>query len=85
MNVKQMLDEYAAKNNNGKVYSNEQFVGKAFQGGIRVGWNENGYSRIARIHRDKTSVWIIEEVVNLEAQGNEQKVISSTEVARANY
>ena len=55
MDAKTMMLEYAAKHNDGKVYTNEQWIGKAVTEGIRLDWQTT-----AKISRKGQTITITE-------------------------
>lgn len=55
MDAKTMMLEYAANHNNGKTYTNEQWLGKAVTEGIRLDWQTT-----AKISRKGQTITITE-------------------------
>lgn len=60
MNARQMLLDYAAQKNDGKVYNNEQFIGKAMTEGIRISDTSEGGIVVANIKREGKTIIVTE-------------------------
>lgn len=60
MTAQEMLLEYAAKHNDRKVYTDEQFIGKAITEGIRLADNERGGIVICNIKRVGKTITVTE-------------------------
>lgn len=60
MNAQQMLLDYAAKHNDRKVYTDEQFIGKAATEGIRLADNARGGIVICNIKRVGKTITVTE-------------------------
>lgn len=62
MNAKQMLLDYAAKHNDRKVYTDEQWLGKAMTEGIVI--NRSGSDRtVCNIRREAKTIIVTETLV----------------------
>lgn len=85
MNAQEMLLEYAAKHNDRKVYTDEQFIGKAITEGIRLSDNERGGIVICNIKREGKTI-IVTETTKTEAIVDRKpaKVCSTVEILRVN-
>lgn len=79
MNAKQMLLDYAAKHNDGKVYNNEQFLGKAMTEGVRINDAPGGGIVVANIKREGKTIIVTETVKTDTIEG---KKVTSGEVLR---
>lgn len=60
MNAKQMLLDYAARKNDGKVYTDEQFLGKAMTEGVRIADAPGGGIVGANIRREGKTIIVTE-------------------------
>jgi len=58
MNAKEMLLDYAAKNNSGTIYNNEQWLGKAMTEGTRI--IRNSEFVVIRIRREAKTIIVTE-------------------------
>lgn len=81
MDAKQMLLDYASKHNSGKIYTNEQFIGKAMTEGVRISDTPEGYIVAANIKREGKTI-IVTETITMDLP--EGKKTTSAEVFRVN-
>jgi hypothetical protein len=81
MNAKQMLFDYASKNNDRKVYTDEQFLGKAMTEGVRLADTEHGDIVVANIKREGKTIIVTETIKTDTPEG---KKITATEIFRIN-
>lgn len=80
MNAQEMLLNYAAKHNDGKVYTNEQFIGKAITEGICI--NRSGGIRTnARIRREGKTIIVTETTIAPTLEGHSETTV---EILRVN-
>lgn len=81
MNAKQMLLDYAAQKNDGKVYTNEQFLGKAMTEGIRIADAPDGSIVNVNIRREGKTIIVTETTKTDTLDG---KKVTDNEVFRVN-
>jgi len=78
MDAKTMMLEYAAKHNDRKTYTDEQFCGKMVTEGVRINPQDAGVT-VARISRKGQTITISETRTVNTISGKES---TTTEVAR---
>ena len=76
MNAQEMLLDYASRNNDRKVYTDQQFVGKAITEGVR-----NNQGHIVRVRREAKTIIVTETRQWDTVQG---KAEETTEIFRIN-
>jgi hypothetical protein len=85
MNAQQMLLDYAAKHNDRKVYTDQQFIGKAFQEGVRLANNEYGDIVICNVKREGKTIIVTETAKRDDIVDNKPcKTEKTVEIFRVN-
>lgn len=87
MNAKEMLLDYAAQKNDGKTYTNEQWLGKAMTEGIRI--YQNGQEIAVRVRREGKTIILTETtktetVEKVDGRGVINKHENTVEIFRVN-
>lgn len=80
MNAQEMLLDYAAKHNDGKIYTNEQFIGKAITEGICIN-RSAGIRTNARVRREGKTIIVTETTITPTVTGNREETV---EIFRVN-